>query len=312
MKPASSIQDPASYPFTGPIPAAVYRRVSTDHQDGSLALQEKRVNDYAQFSQLTIRDGLTFSDPDTSGRTPIMERNGGRALLNRLRVGDVKHVIVAKLDRLGRNAKDALGTLEFFEQHGVTLHITDLGGQSISTQGHMGKFILSILLCVAEWEASEIRDRTTKIMRGKFDRMELTGNVPFGFDAEYTFKDGHIEQVFSVYSAAQLVDLESRHGACVSKLLVPNEPEQAVIRQLKAWRDVERLPGVPTSYTTVAAQANAAGYRTKQGGEWQCGHVTSVLNNRHTQRLLAKAPVESDMLHVEGSELATSNQQPAT
>jgi len=278
--------------------AAVYRRVSTDQQDGSLALQEKRVNDYAVFYRtpgtqrpLELREGLTFSDPDVSGRVPMLDRPGGRALLNRLRLGDVKHLIVAKLDRIGRNTRDALGVLEFLKQQDIVLHITDFGGETISTQGHMGRLILTVLLAVAEWEAGEIRDRTTKIMRGKFDRHELTGNVPYGYDAEYTFPDGYVQLSPIALTAQALADLG--HGEPVSKLLVDNLPEQAILRQLAAWRaEPAPLSALPSSYTRVAARANAHGYVTKQGFPWQCGSISNVLNSRHSKRLLqTPAPV---------------------
>ena len=134
-------------PILQPNLAAIYRRVSTDHQDGSLALQEQRVNDYAAFKGLTVSEGLAFSDPDTSGSIAMAERHGGRALMNRLGLGDVKHLIVAKIDRLGRNVRDALGVLEYCEGQGIVLHIADFGGDAISfheliCQG--GEFMLII------------------------------------------------------------------------------------------------------------------------------------------------------------------------
>ena len=288
--------------------AAVYRRVSTDRQDESLILQEKRVTDYAVYRKLEIRDGLTFSDPDTSGVIPMMDRDGGRALINRLRLGDVKHLVVAKLDRIGRNTRDALGVLEFLKQNNITLHITDFGGETVSTQGHMGKLILTVLFAMAEWEAGEIKDRTLKIMRGKFDRMELTGNVPYGFDAQYTFAD----RSAAALSASNLVEIEALHGKCARKQLVPNLAEQTVIRQLHAWRhtpDAGRADEL-TSYTKVAAMANkerdrlcglsdpdgARIWRPKQGGDWTCGQVSSVLNSRHTARLLASPPAPTPVM----------------
>lgn len=67
--------------------AAIYRSVSTDHQEGSLELQEKRLTDYAIFKGFILSQGLAFSDPDTSGDTPILDRTGGRALISRLLLG---------------------------------------------------------------------------------------------------------------------------------------------------------------------------------------------------------------------------------
>jgi DNA invertase Pin-like site-specific DNA recombinase len=66
----------------------------------------------------------------------MMQRQGGRACLNRLKLGDVQHLVIAKLDRLGRNVRDALSVLEFLQQQNITLHITDFGGETISTQAH--------------------------------------------------------------------------------------------------------------------------------------------------------------------------------
>lgn len=68
-----------------------------------------------------------------------MDRTGGGALMRRLVLDDMKHLIFAKLDRLGRNVKDALGVLELLSER----------GESITTQGHMGKLILTVLLPVA-------------------------------------------------------------------------------------------------------------------------------------------------------------------
>jgi DNA invertase Pin-like site-specific DNA recombinase len=283
--------------------AAIYRRVSTDHQDGSLELQERRVLDYAAFKGLTISDGLAFSDPDTSGGTPMLDRTGGRALLNRLKLGDVKHLIVAKLDRLGRNVRDALGVLEYCEEHGIVLHIADFGGDAMSTQGHMGRLIITVLLAVAEWELGEIQDRTQKRMDSKFAANELCGNVPYGFDAVYKFADGSKWDTDEAKSVAELAPWVLRHGAVISKQLEPNAQEQANIRLMKELRDITTTPPggigqkIPMSYTAIAEQMNHRGYKTKQGKPWGCGNVRSVLTSRHTARLLsggASVPASRD------------------
>ena len=160
----------------------------------------------------------------------------GRALLNRLQLGDVKHLVVAKLDRLGRDVRDGLGVLEFLREHDITLHIVDLGGESISTQGHIGKLILTLMFAFAEWELGEIRDRTRKQMRRKFDLGELTGNVPYGWDAFYKFADAFLHRSAIALSAAQLAPLIADHGAVVSKRLADNLDELANIRTMTAWR----------------------------------------------------------------------------
>ena len=287
----------SSPPLATAIPVAVYRRVSTDHQDNSLELQEKRVLDYLNYKWPGINTPNVFADPDTSGRTPMNERAGGADMIRRLSLGDVKHLVVAKIDRIGRNVRDALGFLEFCKEREITVHIVDFGGDSISTQGHTGKMILTMLLAFAEFEVGEIRERTTKVMRKKFDDGELAGHIPFGFSGEYVFADGHAERnVAAALAPGLLATLEAAHGSCHTKRLVPNEREQDIIRELVAWSKLtvyDEATGAsrPASHRQIATWANDRGYTTKQGHPWGGGNVRSVLNNRYTARLLAQPPI---------------------
>lgn len=260
--------------------AAIYRRVSTDHQDGSLEVQEKRVFDYAAYKRLQLDENLTFEDPDVSGSIPILDRAGGRAMLNRLQHGDIKHLIVAKLDRLGRNTRDFLTTIETLDRLGITLHIADFGGDSMSTQGHWGKMILTILAAVAEGELGEIRDRTRKRMRLKFDKNELTGKVPYGFDVLYTFADGSTLLSVHALSADELAG----RGRVLSKMLTENTPEQITVRRMADLRQLG------WGLEKIAAELNRCGVPSKLGGLWQAGNVHRVLTGRHTRLKTLQTP----------------------
>lgn len=266
-----------------PQAAAIYRRVSTGKQDDSLELQERRTLDYAAFQRdrMTVDDSAVFSDPDTSGSIPLRERPGGKLLLAQLKKGDIKHLIIAKLDRLGRDTRDGIDTLEFLSRQGIILHIVDLGGETITTQGHMGRLMLSIMFAISEWERAEIRDRTQKQMNSLFDQHKLTGNVPYGWDCLYTFPDQTVFLRAEAFSAAELATLEIQHGGKPSKILRNNDAEQSVIRLMaQAVR-----AGCKREH--IALDLNQRGFRTKLGRSWQIGHVTSVLNSRYTRRLLS-------------------------
>jgi DNA invertase Pin-like site-specific DNA recombinase len=263
--------------------AVLYRRVSTDHQDGSLEVQEKRSLDYAAYKHLRLQEDLMFEDPDTSGSVPLLDRTGGRALLARLGFGDVKHLVVAKLDRLGRNTRDFLTTIETLDVLGVTLHIADFGGDSMSTQGHWGKMILTILAAVAEGELGEIRDRTRKRLRLKFDKGDLIGTVPFGFDCVYTFADGSTFVSARALSAEEL----AQRGKVISKRLVDNPGEQAAIRLMAELRAAR------WTLERIAAHLNTLGQKSKLGSVWQAGNVDRCLRSRHTARLLAHSALDS-------------------
>ena len=269
-------------------PAAFYRRVSTDKQEGSLEVQERNAIRYAEFKGLRLDDDLVFSDPDTSGRTPMLKRKGGFALIERLRMGDVHHVVVAKLDRLGRNVVDAINTIEFFKENKIILHIADFGGDAVTMQGHFGRMVLTVMLAVAEWEVAEIRDRTSKEMRKRFDQMKLTGNVPFGYDARYVFEDGFVyvsNRALSFGKRETAIEpiadsLVRAHGQPLDCTLMDNPLEQDTIRQ------IARLRNGRWKYADIALLLNQNGHKTKQGRPWQQGNVHSVLNNRYTARLL--------------------------
>jgi DNA invertase Pin-like site-specific DNA recombinase len=78
-----------------------------------------------------------------------------KALLKSLRKGD--EVIIHKLDRLARNAKDLLTIAEEISKAGASLNILDLG---INTGTPVGKMILTVLGAVGELERAYINDRT--------------------------------------------------------------------------------------------------------------------------------------------------------
>src|ERR1043166_541190 len=91
--------------------AALYRRVSTDHQDNSLEVQEAMNSEYCKRLGIPTL-GQDYTDPDISGSIPFSEREGGKALLARLAFGDVKHLVTAKQDRLGRDTLDTIARSE--------------------------------------------------------------------------------------------------------------------------------------------------------------------------------------------------------
>ena len=66
-------------------------------------------------------------------------------------------VIVHKLDRLCRNAKDLLTIADDICNAGASLNILDLG---INTGTPVGKMIITVLGAVSELERSYINDRT--------------------------------------------------------------------------------------------------------------------------------------------------------
>ncbi len=123
-----------------------YARVSTNQQ--SLDIQISRLLDEG------VRRDRVFADT-ASGKND--DREGLQRLRARAEKDDL--VLVTKLDRLGRSTGDMIKIIKGFEEKGVGVRFLDDG---ISTDGTMGKMVVTILSAVAEAERSRILERTNE------------------------------------------------------------------------------------------------------------------------------------------------------
>lgn len=123
-----------------------YARVSTSVQ--SLELQKRALFDAG------VKESRIFSDTGTGSH---MEREGLRLLRLKVEEGDI--VLVKKLDRLGRDTADMIQLIKEFDALGVAVRFLDDG---ISTEGEMGKMVVTILSAVAQAERQRILERTNE------------------------------------------------------------------------------------------------------------------------------------------------------
>jgi len=278
-------------PPPSPALAAIYGRVSTDQQTESLDAQDAKCLDYARLKGFDVPRDLMFADEDVSGKVPIHERRAGQRLFQALVNGyalpgqlavqhPVKHLIVAKLDRLGRNAESMLAVWRWSQDQAVVIHIVDLGGETITSQGYAGKLIFGVLSLFAEFERELIRDRVQQSLDRKVKAGELIGTVPYGSDAVATGR-------------------ATAKGKPI-RALVDNHDEQRWLRQMVDWR------GRGWGYERISKELNRLGIPTKRpaglpvkhqgriigvtSGQWQAGNVAGVLQSKHTARLVGHSP----------------------
>ncbi len=127
-----------------------YCRVSTSDQT-----TENQVLEMDRAGFHVSRDNV-FADT-VSGSTPAMERPEFADLVtNYLQRGDT--LIVVKIDRLGRNAKDILQTVEAMESMGVRIRCLALGGVDMTSPA--GKMITTVLAALAQLEKDQLVERT--------------------------------------------------------------------------------------------------------------------------------------------------------
>jgi DNA invertase Pin-like site-specific DNA recombinase len=128
---------------------AVYIRVSTTSQNQ--ASQRREINRWLRGNG--IEDVAVYVDQSTGDnlRRPEFERLQ-KAIFN----GEVKTVVVYKLDRLSRSLADGITTLTDWLSKGVrVVSIT----QQLDFSGATGKLIASVLFAVAEMEQETRRER---------------------------------------------------------------------------------------------------------------------------------------------------------
>jgi len=136
-----------------------YARVSTSQQ--SLDIQ---IN---SLKEAGVKENRIFTDKASGSH---MNRDGLQLLKVKVEEGDV--ILVKKLDRLGRNTADMIQLIQQFDEIGVSLRFLDDG---ISTEGTMGRMVITILSAVAQAERQRILERTNE---GRIDAQEK--GVKFG------------------------------------------------------------------------------------------------------------------------------------
>ena len=94
---------------------------------------------------------------DQASATDLRGRTAWRELLDHVRKGGIDLVLVTKLDRAFRSAKDTYDNLAYLDQHNVGFIATT---QPIDTSTSTGKLLLGVLAAVAEFEKALIVERT--------------------------------------------------------------------------------------------------------------------------------------------------------
>ena len=132
--------------------AAIYARVSK-REDQTPENQLLLLRDYCQ------RQGweVVAEYVDEASAADLRGRSQWRRLLNHVHMGGLDVVVVVKLDRAFRSAKDTYDTLAELDRHGIRFVATT----QLSMDGSpTGRLLLGVLAAVAEFERELIRERT--------------------------------------------------------------------------------------------------------------------------------------------------------
>jgi len=126
-----------------------YARISK--ADGSQSLDLQR----DALAAAGVAPGQIYEDR-VSGKKD--SRPGLEACLKALREGDV--LVVWKLDRLGRDLRHLVNTVQDLSERGIGLRVLAGQGAQIDTTTASGRLVFGIFASLAEFERELIRERT--------------------------------------------------------------------------------------------------------------------------------------------------------
>lgn len=187
---------------------ALYARVSTDEQakDGySIGAQCKKLQQYADLHDwetvLYVDDGYSAKD---------LNRPQISKLFKDIESGKIDTVVVYKLDRLTRSVRNLYDLMDLFASENCKfISLTE----SLDTSNASGRFFITMLGAMAQWERETIGERTAIGIKEAVKSGKVSSRAPFGYRrANGGFiideKEAYIVQsIFERYNSGVGVDL---------------------------------------------------------------------------------------------------------
>ena len=94
-----------------------------------------------------------------SGAIPFFEREGGKEIKKLVENGILKSLSVIQIDRIGRDLRDIINTIHYFNEKKITIYFVSQGLRTLDENGKenpISKMMISILGDVSEMERSQI------------------------------------------------------------------------------------------------------------------------------------------------------------
>lgn len=221
---------------------AIYCRVSTEEQakEGfSIHAQRDKLTKYAEANDWCVVD--YYIDDGISGKN-LVDRKEVLRLLEDVKSGKVKNVLIYKLDRLTRSVKDLIYLIEIFNKYDCTFNSQT---EKIDTSNAVGRMFVKIIGIFAEFERENLAERITLGYEQKTREGNYTNcNGVFGYD--YIVGEGRLEV---------------------------NREEASYVEKIFEWY----LDG--NSMLEISRRLEKLGVPTKRGGLWRQSTIHSILTN---------------------------------
>jgi len=127
----------------------LYVRVSSVDQN----IDRQRVNE---------NDFNYIVEDRCSGAISFFARDGGKEIIKLINKKAITNISVISIDRLGRDLKDILNTIEFFNGKRIPIHFISQGLTTLDLNGNENTvctLMIGILASVAQMERAQIKER---------------------------------------------------------------------------------------------------------------------------------------------------------
>lgn len=222
---------------------ALYIRQSLDKQD-SISVENQ-----IEFCKYETRGGAfeTYIDKGFSGKN--INRPAFMQMMQDIKTGKIRRVIVYKLDRISRSILDFANMMEVFQTYGVEFVSST---EKFDTSTPIGNAMLHISIVFAQLERETIQKRIadayyTKSQKGYY----MGGRVPYGFRLKKIIAEG-----------AQI--------SCFA----PEPAEMAQVRLI-----YERYAEPDCTLGDVLRELLSRGFEKKRGAAWCTARIGEIIRN---------------------------------
>ena len=196
----------------------LYCRVSTLDQK----TDRQKVNE--KDFQLLVEDKC-------SGSIPFFERVGGKEIKKLIEEGILKSLSVWQIDRLGRDLRDIINTIYYFNEKKIKIHFVSQGLTTLDHNGKenpISKMMISILGIVGEMEKVQIKERQIEGIRIAKLKGTYTGRRTGSNESVLSFLSkeknkkaiDYLKKGYKIIEVAKLTDLHFNTVSKIKKLAI--------------------------------------------------------------------------------------------
>jgi len=242
-----------------------YGRTSTDDQTKRETIENQVIfiNKYADLHKIELLE--VYKDDGVSGVIPFSERKAARQLLQDADKGLFDTVLVFKLDRLGRTARNVLNAIAELEAKGLKVKSLT---EPFDTETPTGRLMVTMLAGFADLDRSNIIERLQygaeiAAKQGKW----LGGIVPYGYRVD---EQGYLEinedKMPCGYSEADTVRL-------IYDLLADKKGTAYMVAD-----ELNRL-NIPTHYIKDGRLVTRGKRKVHTDGVWRPNRIGNLVRN---------------------------------